>query len=219
VPAVDESLKKRSEGCKYRNDLERLRVSAYHAKYNEPPYITAQELASHLDVFYVLLDLGYPHIVHRFSNDVDQLPLDLDTLMKRIPKTDIENAATFYTQFLERQYEWCPVMFELEMSRNIYDRVIPLYRREEIRPHQDTHRTLGSGTVLWKVEVPEELVGPRLREKFATEEMGFERNTDKDIDKENDQPDRNPGKVCAIRPVSVSSTGLPDGNNSDGRSP
>ena len=62
-------------------------------------------------------------------------------------------------------------------------RIIPVYRRDPIRPYRDGKAPTQNTAALWSIEVPEEFVGRKLREAMKSakiERAENEVNEDRD---------------------------------------
>ncbi|CAJ2504353.1 Uu.00g117470.m01.CDS01 [Anthostomella pinea] len=174
VDALTAKLRNKSPTCgfKYEHDLERLYMTASFKQSLEPPSVNGNILEDKLlRIFYILLELGYPQLTELFHNqglDDTHLPLDERTLSSRINSRVLEDElgmhdVDFYRSFCDLQRDWCPMVFELEMGRASTDQIVPLYMKEPIQPHRDDRPPPESNARLWKVDVPEELIGPKLR--------------------------------------------------------
>lgn len=168
---VTRRLREKSEPSNhdYCNDLEQLRVTAHHSYYPDPPHLRREDLDKYLSVFYILVELGCPNYMSLFIDkglDDQHLPITVEDLKSKI-RTPMElNAEAFYENFFREQYRWCPMVFDLNMGGNGFKNnpIVPLCSKEKIEPRRGGLAP-GHISTLWKVEVPEELVTERLRDK------------------------------------------------------
>lgn len=148
------------------NDLEHLRITAHHRHSTSVPRFRTKDFDEYQSVFYTLVELDYPQYINKFLDnglDDQKLPISLDDLQRMI-KTDHNG---FHEQFLQVQYRWCPLVFDINMNSNgsTLDRIIPLCHKEKIEPRRGIYARPRHISTLWKVEVPEELVTSRLQEQ------------------------------------------------------
>lgn len=181
VSEVTRRLRKRSEAYNhgssdhYCSDLEHLRITAHHAHFSYPPDLHPEDLDKYLSVFYILIELGCPQHIRLFLDrglDDQHLPIALEDLKSKISLPPTSDEDNFHESFFREQYRWSPMVFDLNMGGNDskHDPVIPLYRKEKIEPRRGGSAP-GHISTLWKVEVPEELVTERLRDKIANAQI------------------------------------------------
>jgi hypothetical protein len=171
VDALTERLHQRSQTCgdKYMHDLHRLAATTFLSKSLEQPHLLLADLKACLRIFYILVELRCPRLAkhfHRRGLDDTRLPIDRVTLEREIPPQELEDELgepypEFYSIFCERQYAWCAMAFELDMRVVCRNQIIPFYRQEEIKPYKNDRRPKINAT-LWEIDVPEELIGPKL---------------------------------------------------------
>ncbi|KAF4900348.1 Serine/threonine-protein kinase mph1 [Colletotrichum fructicola] len=157
----------RSDG--YDHDLHRLGHTAYHRENSAPPQMMKHEYQEYLLVFYTLLDIGAPSLVHQFRDsgrNSDFLPIDMVDLKRNIdPPSDFEN---FHQKFYDRQFAWCPIKLELGMCRKFHRSISPFSRKAKMEPYRDDAGARHNNANLYTIEVLEELVGPNLRTKMSS---------------------------------------------------
>ncbi|KAK7753926.1 hypothetical protein SLS62_004024 [Diatrype stigma] len=124
----------------------------------------------YLSVFYILIELNCTRYIGLFRDkglDDHHLPITLGDLKSKI-EIQTSDGNGFHERFFNEQYRWCPMVFDLNMSSNGSrdNPVIPLCRKERIEPRRDGYKALNHISTLWKVEVPEELITERLRDKI-----------------------------------------------------
>lgn len=165
VSEITRCLQGKSESCPtwYKSDLQWLCASAHHSHYDSA--LDFDELErKYLTIFYILLDLGYAKDLHRLRQlglDDSCLPISGEGLDRIRGSCDIANLRHLFD---EQQYAWCPMIFDLDMDKHYYKRIIPLVQKQAI-----TRKGVDNGyqhSTVWKVGVPEELVGEALREKL-----------------------------------------------------
>jgi serine/threonine protein kinase len=169
VPRITEALlQPHPKGAEYEHDLERLFVSCYYSLRKETPRsynVSKESLEACKAIFYTLLDIDWPHLVHRFikyGTKDDELPLSLARIEKVVPAKDLPDGreASFYQEFYKKQYAWCPVQFKMDMQGNYGDRIIPGYRRQQLQPKRDRTKygtAVGKHARVWVIELPQEL--------------------------------------------------------------
>lgn len=147
--------------------LQRLLVDSKLSYHTMPPDLSLKQLERYLRVFYILVDLGFPHLILLFSQhglDDGQLPMALATIQKiEADATLVE--ADFHVRFFKQQYFWCPMTFDFDEGQIRGHQIVPICSREEITNQQSGNVLSHSGATLWKIEIPEEYVAPRIREK------------------------------------------------------
>ena len=126
-------------------------------------------------VFCILQVLGRGDLIHAFSRKekVDRsLPLSLDDL-RDIFKTEEVHDQALAHRFSELQHRFRPARFELHGGK-VWDEnmVVPIYRKSEIRS--------GGTASLWQIDVPEEFIGEKLRDKASGSRLNA--NTDEQPD-------------------------------------
>ncbi|GKT57650.1 protein kinase domain-containing protein [Colletotrichum tofieldiae] len=170
VNNVTARLRERSESCptQYQDDLDRLGQTAYLREGPQPPQLRTHHIRNHLAIFYNLLDIGAPSLIHEFrNNNLATLPIDIDVLKKHIkgPPDD----PNFHDKFYRNQFMWCPIQFEMDMGiTHSHDIISPFSRKEEIKPYRDGKGPRANTATLYAIDVPEELVGPKLQKKMAS---------------------------------------------------
>lgn len=182
VPRLTERLKTRSPSCTYQNDLERLRIVSHHRS-GASVSITSEKLGEYLQVFYILLDLECPHLIHRIARpNMSDKSLPFHDCMLRFNINDlyVRDIPNFYEDFLKCQYDWCPIMFDLHMGEDYEGRVVPAYFRTQLELRKDSHRSMDSDTKVYRVEIPDELIGDKLRKKLPNAK--FERDPGTELD-------------------------------------
>ncbi|KAF4912759.1 Serine/threonine-protein kinase mph1 [Colletotrichum viniferum] len=168
---VTEGLKKRSATCHntYDNDLDRLGQTAYLRRNPAPPYMKKEEYHRYLLIFYTLLDVQAPYLIHQFRDsdlNSDSLPIKLEDLRDNIKApSDFKD---FHEKFYETQFSWCPIKLELGMHRKFMHSVSPFSQKVKMEPYRDGAGARDNNAKLYTIEVPEELVGPSLRKKMAS---------------------------------------------------
>ena len=169
VSEVTRRLLKKSESSDHRHndDLEHLRITGHHRHFKSPPSFQASHIDEYQSVFYTLVDIDCPHLIDQFlKRGINDwlLPASLDVLQKNIETDETD----FHKRFLREQYRWCPLMFDLKMnhSSSTSDRIVPLCLKEKIEPRRGICTRPEHISTLWKVEVPEELVTRKLRDRI-----------------------------------------------------
>ncbi|KAK8001158.1 hypothetical protein PG991_013380 [Apiospora marii] len=135
----------------------------------KPPVLNLEQLEKYIRIFYILIDLGYPQLITLFSekglND-SRLPLNLASI-REIELGDNANIeGNFHSQFLEKQYFWCPMVFDSDEGQIRGDQIIPICTREKIDTQRGPNALSHSGASLWRIEVPEECVASRVQENI-----------------------------------------------------
>ncbi|KAI0024210.1 hypothetical protein F4780DRAFT_776037 [Xylariomycetidae sp. FL0641] len=172
VGEVTAALGKRSDTCadRYSNDLERLANTGHHTHYLHQPELSMAELQNYLSVFYTLVEMDCPHYICLFRErglDDHSLPLDLDTFQRTIRAGEVADYGNFFLNFHARQRAWSPVTFDLHMGTSYNQRIVPLCRKTKIEPYRDGYIPEEKDSTLWKVEIPEELMTTRLKDKLT----------------------------------------------------
>ncbi|KAI0484791.1 hypothetical protein GGR56DRAFT_680530 [Xylariaceae sp. FL0804] len=181
VEALTSELRDRSRARTdeqdYENDLHRLYMTAMHKESDDIPGLKQEDLEkASLKIFYILLEIEFPQLIELFFdyqvND-GSLPLppskfEIDSPFKSAVMSAVEqesgNYNDFYKRFHEAQSAWCPLEFELEMSKDAPNQLVPFYQQWHINPYRDGKAPATNNANLWKVDVPEEVIGPNLRE-------------------------------------------------------
>lgn len=147
--------------------LQRLLVDSKLSYHTMPPDLSLKQLERYLRVFYILVDLGCPNLIHLFGErglDDRRLPMKLATIQEiEVDATLV--GADFHDQFFKQQYFWCPMTFAFDEGQIRGNQIVPICSREEITTQRGGNVLSHSGATLWKIEVPEEYVAPRIREK------------------------------------------------------
>jgi hypothetical protein len=182
VGEVTKRLRQRSDSCQagLENDLQRLLVTSHHSYNLPPPGLSLDELNKYLAVFYILIELECPQMIDLFSKQGlkdKQLPVNRAELLEKIKDDDVRSVPGFHARFLAQQYRWCPVTFDIGMGMHFNGRIIPICRREEIKPHKEDHFSSYRRSTLWKIDVPEALVSLALQKKVLVPQIG-RRETD-----------------------------------------
>ena len=202
VPSVTAALCRKPsrtiDANAYKNDLDRLRALAYVHKTGEWAELPLESLDTCAALFYTLLDLDHPHLIHLFY-DVGfrdhSLPISEAQIRAAVAGKNASIPSDFYAKFYAKQYEWCPVMLEADMPGKQGDRIVPIYRISRITSHRDGQRSLSSGdsAIISAIEVPEELVEDKIKRKLPDSGKMKERDVES-----GDHTDRNPGPVCTL---------------------
>jgi hypothetical protein len=112
-------------------------------------------------VFSILLDLGAGQLLDGFVRHglVDRrLPIDRHQLCASLKIMGVLDAERLGAGFDGLQWRFCPARFELGESYDWPEEmVIPICRKEKIN-------NKGGTAQLWRIEIPEEFVGSRLRD-------------------------------------------------------
>jgi len=155
-----------------RKDATRLHMLLNHAYRNLPgpgypidPSVICAQGSTCLCVFSILLELDCGNLVYHF-NKVDitdnALPIRLRTLKRKVNELESNGTAvqvqTLAQQFYQRQWAYCPAIFELNMGKIFpHNRVMPLCKKEQINDK-------GGTAHLTQIEVLEEFIGDTLEE-------------------------------------------------------
>ncbi|KAK8046124.1 Protein kinase-like (PK-like) [Apiospora saccharicola] len=136
----------------------------------KPPGLLLEELEhKYIRIFYILVDLGCPQLIPLFSakglND-NRLPMNLASIQEIEIGDDYSTRDDFHRLFLEKQYFWCPMIFDSDEGQYRGNQIIPICFREKIDTQRGRNVLSHSGAILWKIAVPEECVAPRVREKI-----------------------------------------------------
>jgi hypothetical protein len=87
-------------------------------------------------VFSILLELRLSHLIHHFfrKDKVDRhLPIDLNTLESTFRAIETNEADERAKQFDNIQWRFCPVQFDLDMSKEFWkDFVLPICNKQPI---------------------------------------------------------------------------------------
>lgn len=149
----------------YHDSLDWLGQTAYLRHRPEPPKMRREHYRNYEAVFYTLLDIGAPELIHEFKNhelDSHRLPIDLETLKSRIEQPP--NNVHFHIEFHQRQFSWCPtIQLDLDMSKADPECVIPFSRKRNITTSRDSRSLAENTATLYEIDVLEELVGERLQ--------------------------------------------------------
>ena len=111
--------------------------------------------------FSMLFELGCGDLIHKFyrSGLTDrQLPFASDRLRKEMDDAQLHDRDRIISRILELQWAYNPVVFEVGMELSLRpEQVVTVVMRERINDKSSSSRT-------WKVLVPEDCLGHRLRE-------------------------------------------------------
>ncbi|GKT46580.1 uncharacterized protein ColSpa_06761 [Colletotrichum spaethianum] len=153
----------------YVDKLDRLAQTAYFQHNSNPPHLRRRDYDDYLSVFYILLDIGAPALIHQFREcnfNTDALPIDYPRLLRYIPSPS--RFADFHKRFYKQQFCWCPIRFEMGMGRKYPDCISPFSFKHKITPYRDGKGPRENTASLYEIDVPEELVGPELRKSMAS---------------------------------------------------
>ncbi|KAG7047599.1 protein kinase domain-containing protein [Colletotrichum scovillei] len=170
VSNVTARLTQRSISCSddYENDLDRLRQTAYLRHGPDPPQLQRDHYYEHLAVFYNLLDVGAPNLIHEFwNNNFNLLPIDRDKLRNHIRAPP--GLPSFHDDFHRNQFAWCPIHFKMDMGGPHGLGIIsPFSRKEIIMPYRGGKVPRANTATLYAIDVLEELVDPDLQKQMAS---------------------------------------------------
>ncbi|KAJ4385511.1 hypothetical protein N0V93_009939 [Gnomoniopsis smithogilvyi] len=160
-------------GDNYRHDLHRLFATSHFRRSTDPPF-GLDELSKYYRILFILLELECSHLIEAFHQrnlcDID-LPLNRSRLENEIGPLLRKfgcDPEQFYTRFDKEQFDWCPLLIEQGMHDVYRNQVVPFLSQTEIRP-----RPTGNGSrltqynaTLFTIEIPEELIGPKLTKQL-----------------------------------------------------
>lgn len=114
-------------------------------------------------VFSILIEIEYEEYIDLFlrhnvfdSNLHSQKKEDIQHCLE---KNDVAVAGIIAEQFDKLRWKYCPVEFDLDMGYDLpFDRILPLHRRTLINDK-------GATANIFKIEIAEEFVQPKLRAK------------------------------------------------------
>jgi len=141
------------------------------------------ELKSCLVIFFILLQLDCPELTPEFRHHHifdSNLPLDAETLTGKLKGTvknflsrtgpdsrAPKNWNLFVERFLEEQYPWCPVKFELGFDRRgVGKQILPFYRKEPRAAGHGGQRISSHDASIWIIDIPEDRIGESIRNEY-----------------------------------------------------
>ncbi|KAH9218138.1 hypothetical protein DL95DRAFT_521669 [Leptodontidium sp. 2 PMI_412] len=160
VDSLTQWLESRVQPQSSTTQASRLLEAVYRSPDPGDP-ITPEQLGDCLIVFSILLTLGKGYLIHffrRYQIHDRHLPIPPLTLRDKISTLGLP--AEFESAFIETQWRFCPVKFDLGMDNFCPpDSIIPICRKKRINKK-------GGTSEVWDVDVYEEFVAPNLRSKL-----------------------------------------------------
>ena len=131
----------------------------------------ASEESCCLLVFSILLLLNKSNLIHVFqrNNIMDyHLPKPLRELEFALQGAGVDNPRELAVAFNEKQWSFCPVNFDLHLSREYRQEeiILPICRKEVIN-------VKGGTAQLYQIDVREDFIGPRLRKAAARSRYNY----------------------------------------------
>lgn len=158
--------------CSRNNELEELRVHSFYGSASPPALEREHLLASSvlLRLFYILLALDHPEHITKFlsRNELQRLPLARAELERVRWSNNSSESQNFVDKFLPEQWRWCAHVIELGDGHITDNLILPFTDKTEIR-HGGEATT--QHTRLFTVQVPEDYVGPELRETLSESQL------------------------------------------------
>lgn len=146
----------------------RLLLAAYRNRRQPGRPISVEQFSGEdrcLLVFCILLRLGSGELVDTFQRHdiVDRrLPISLLNLRRDLETAGLPNAKQLVTDFDKIQWRFCPVRFDLHLSRRFHrNKIIPICKKEEIN-------SKGGTAGLWQIAVQEEFVVGKLKDAVSS---------------------------------------------------
>ena len=149
----------------------RLLMAAYRNT-SQPGFfpVTSEQISTGPDcsllVFSILLELDEGHLIHQFwKNDLvdHRLPILRYPLQSELSeRMHLPNAKDLAARFDEVQWRYCPAQFELDASKDHYEKkIIPICQKRLINK--------GGTAEVWEITVQEQFVGVKIQDMLKTQ--------------------------------------------------